>query len=683
MNTKPFRAFAVLLLATLYTPSLAADRKPLLLPLPAQIQELPGYFRLRGPLNVSIDAPDRITNALQDYLRTTTLPNQSGSTSSAYDTLHFCLTNADTPTSDEGYRLLVMPDSITIRSRGAAGLFYGLQTLLQLHQQYGNRIPAQQIVDAPRFTYRGLHLDVSRHFFDKEFVKKQMRMMASLKLNRLHWHLTDGAGWRIAIDRYPLLTEVAAWRRGQTWAQWRAGGEQYCRYDEPGAYGGFYTKAEIREVVDYARQLHIVVIPEIEMPSHSGEVLAVYPELGCPGHPSGSSEFCLGNDRAYTFVEQVLSEVMELFPSEYIHIGGDEAEKSGWETCPVCCERMDREGITSPEELQGYFVRHVARFLQNHGRKMIGWDEVLEDTLPSDAVIMSWRGEQGGRRAAQLGHRVIMTPNPICYFDSYQDNPLREPQAMSGFVVLKDVYAYDPAPADMQNRDWVMGVQANLWAEYIPTPEHAEHMLYPRLFALAERAWSNHQNLDYDDFLRRVLWRNKSAIAQGYTPFDQEHALGDRTESLTPIRHLAIGCPVSYAAPFSDRYPASGVATLTDGVRGSWGYITRWQGFLDCDVDVTIDLGVVRKIGEVTADFIEWDTSWIWLPVGVEILVSTDGKTYHTLSSITNEAPLSEKQPQYRSFGWKGSTQARYVRYCALSGGRPGGWIFTDEIIVR
>ena len=656
-------------------------------PRPLSVASENGSLNLERPLHLAIEAPQAEAAMLAGYLAETDLPLAdplSPDDRARLPELRLaCRDDASLPASEEGYRLTVSRRGVEILSRGDAGLFYGLQTLQQLRDRYGDCLPAVRIIDAPRFPYRGLHLDVSRHFFDKEFVKKQLRMMARLKLNRFHWHLTDGAGWRIEIDRYPLLTDMAAWRHGATWQQWRDGGYRYARQDDPEVSGGYYTKAEIREVVALADSLHITVIPEIEMPAHSEEVLAVYPALSCSGRPYTTGDFCIGNEATFEFLENVLTEVMELFPSKWIHIGGDEASKTGWATCPKCRERMRREGLSNVDELQSYAIHRIGDFLARHGRRLIGWDEILDGGLAPDAVVMSWRGEEGGRKAAAAGHDVVMTPGSHCYFDGYQDNPTTEPQAFSGYLPLRKVYAYDPAPETMPGHERVLGVQANLWTEYIPTPQQAEYMLYPRLFALAEVAWSDPARMDYTDFHRRALDLSARARLVGYNAFDLAGEQGERRESMEEVNHLARGCRVDYATPWSDRYPAAGDATLTDGIRGSWSYDTRWQGFLESDVDVTIDLGRIRKLHEVTADFIQWFSAWVWLPARVEIALSDDGREFRTIATLQNDYPERAERPEFRAFGWQGKDQARYVRYRAIHNGRPGGWLFTDEIIVR
>lgn len=671
------------LFAALCAGCMRNETECVVIPRPMSVQTGTGSFRVGNTLATVFNAPDSIAQPLADYLQNSPLPCTVSEHASDRGVLQFTISDdAALPASAEGYALSVRPEGITIRSRGAAGLFYGFQTLLQLYDHHGEQIPAQEIVDAPRFAWRGLHLDVSRHFFDKAFVLKQLRMMASLKFNRLHLHLTDGAGWRLAIDRYPQLTEKAAWRIGRTWREWQTGGCRYANENDSDAYGGYYTKADIREIIAYADSLHIVIVPEIEMPAHSEEVLAVFPELSCTGKP-GTGDFCIGSESTFEFLENVLAETMDLFSSEYIHIGGDEASKAAWATCPKCRARMKQEGLTGVDELQSYAVRRIERFLNAHNRRLVGWDEILDGGATPGAIVMSWRSEEGGRAAVASGHEVVMTPGAYCYFDGYQDDPTSEPQAFSGYLPLAKVYSYDPAPADMPGRERVLGVQANLWTEYIPTPEQAEYMLYPRAFALSEVAWSPAEGKDYADFRKRALYRCAAARAEGYTTFDLSAERGERPESLTPAKHLAVGCPVSFATPWSDHYPADGAITLTDGRHGSWSYKNRWLGFLDSGIDATVDLGTVQAIHEVTADFIQWYSAWVWLPARVEIAVSDDGETFRCLGTVENDYPEEEHRPAYRAFGWQGNDHARYVRYRAFSNGRQGGWLFTDEITIN
>ena len=591
--------------------------------------------------------------------------------------------------SPESYTLSVTPQQILIRATSGAGLFYGMQTLLQLAQPSGAgsySIASVEIEDTPRFAYRGLMLDVSRHFSTKEFIKKQIDALAYYKINRLHLHLTDAAGWRLEIKKYPLLTEFAAWRTDPTWKQWWNGGRKYVRFDVPGAYGGYYTQDDIREILEYARQHYITVIPEIEMPSHSEEVLAAYPQLSCSGEPYKNSDFCVGNEETFTFLENVLTEVMELFPSEYIHIGGDEAGKSAWKTCPKCQKRMKDEHLANVDELQSYLIHRIEKFLNNHGRHLLGWDEILQGGIAPNATVMSWRGEEGGIAAVTSGHRAIMTPGAYCYLDSYQDAPYSQPEAIGGYLPLKKVYSYNPVPASLtaEQAKLVYGVQGNLWVEYIPTPEHVEYMIYPRILALAETAWSAPERKSWPDFHTRALSAVADLQAKGYHPFDLKKEIGSRPESLQPVSHLALGKKVIYNSPYSSHYPAQGNTALTDGIRGDWTYGDgSWQGFIsDNRLDVTIDMEKETSIHSVTAAFMQVVGAEVFLPETVVISISDDGTHFTELRKqhfkVSKETPI-----RFTDISWQGEAKGRYVRYQAQAGSEFGGWIFTDEIIVK
>lgn len=591
--------------------------------------------------------------------------------------------------SPESYTLSVTSQRIEIRATSGAGLFYGMQTLLQLMQPAGTgsySVPSVEIEDTPRFAYRGLMLDVSRHFSTKEFIKKQIDALAYYKINRLHLHLTDAAGWRLEIKKYPLLTDFAAWRTDPTWKKWWNGGRKYLRYDEPGASGGYYTQDDIREILEYARQHYITVIPEIEMPSHSEEVLAAYPQLSCSGEPYKNSDFCVGNEETFTFLENVLTEVMELFPSEYIHVGGDEAGKSAWKTCPKCQKRMKDEHLANVDELQSYLIHRIEKFLNNHGRRLLGWDEILQGGIAPNATVMSWRGEEGGIAAVTSGHHAIMTPGAYCYLDSYQDAPYSQPEAIGGYLPLKKVYAYDPVPASLtaEQAKLVYGVQGNLWVEYIPTPEHVEYMIYPRMLALAEVAWSAPERKSWPDFHTRALSAVADLQKKGYHPFDLSKEIGSRPESLQPVSHLALGKKVTYNSSYSPHYPAQGNTALTDGIRGDWTYGDgSWQGFIsDNRLNVTIDMEKETPIHSITAAFMQVVGAEVFLPETVIISISDDGINFTELQKqhfeVSKETPI-----RFTDISWQGEAKGRYVRYQAQAGSEFGGWIFTDEIIVK
>ena len=513
------------------------------IPVPLKMEQGTGCFLLSENTKLYINLQGLEAQLLENCLQALPVHLKKGKKKDTQNILSLLITekNHQLP-SPESYTLSVTPQQILIRATSGAGLFYGVQTLLQLAQPSGAgsySIASVEIEDTPRFAYRGLMLDVSRHFSTKEFIKKQIDALAYYKINRLHLHLTDAAGWRLEIKKYPLLTEFAAWRTDPTWKQWWNGGRKYVRFDVPGAYGGYYTQDDIREILEYARQHYITVIPEIEMPSHSEEVLAAYPQLSCSGEPYKNSDFCVGNEETFTFLENVLTEVMELFPSEYIHIGGDEAGKSAWKTCPKCQKRMKDEHLANVDELQSYLIYRIEKFLNNHGRHLLGWDEILQGGIAPNATVMSWRGEEGGIAAVTSGHRAIMTPGAYCYLDSYQDAPYSQPEAIGGYLPLKKVYSYNPVPASLtaEQAKLVYGVQGNLWVEYIPTPEHVEYMIYPRILALAETAWSAPERKSWPDFHTRALSAVADLQAKGYHPFDL------KKRNRQPSRVASIGQP--------------------------------------------------------------------------------------------------------------------------------------------
>ena len=660
------------------------------IPVPLKMEQGTGSFLLSEKTKLYTNLQGGEAELWENYLKALPVQLKEARMKDRKQML-FLLITPKTPQlpSPESYTLSVTPQRIEIRATSGAGLFYGMQTLLQLMQPAGTgsySVASVEIEDTPRFAYRGLMLDVSRHFSTKEFIKKQIDALAYYKINRLHLHLTDAAGWRLEIKKYPLLTDFAAWRTDPTWKKWWNGGRKYLRYDEPGASGGYYTQDDIREILAYARQHYITVIPEIEMPSHSEEVLAAYPQLSCSGEPYKNSDFCVGNEETFTFLENVLTEVMELFPSEYIHVGGDEAGKSAWKTCPKCQKRMKDEHLANVDELQSYLIHRIEKFLNNHGRRLLGWDEILQGGIAPNATVMSWRGEEGGIAAVTSGHHAIMTPGAYCYLDSYQDAPYSQPEAIGGYLPLKKVYAYDPVPASLtaEQAKLVYGVQGNLWVEYIPTPEHVEYMIYPRILALAEVAWSAPERKSWPDFHTRALSAVADLQKKGYHPFDLSKEIGSRPESLQPVSHLALGKKVIYNSPYSPHYPAQGNTALTDGIRGDWTYGDgSWQGFIsDNRLDVTIDMEKETPIHSVTAAFMQVVGAEVFLPETVIISISDDGINFTELQKqhfeVSKETPI-----RFTDISWQGEAKGRYVRYQAQAGSELGGWIFTDEIIVK
>ena len=436
---------------------------------------------------------------------------------------------------DEGYTLDIGRKSVLITANTTKGIFYGIQTLYQMLisgktvMENGRRfiiLPIVSIEDMPRFKYRGMHLDVCRHMFPVEFIKKYIDLLAFYKFNTFHWHLTEDQGWRIEIKKYPKLNEIGSWRKETLVGH---GGKTPFTYDGV-PYGGYYTQNEVKEIVAYAQERMITVIPEIEMPGHSLAALASYPELGCTGGPYevatkwGVFEdiYCT-KEETFDFLENVLVEIIELFPSEYIHIGGDEAPKTRWMECVTCQNTINREGLKDEKELQSYFIQRMEKFLNKYDKNIIGWDEILEGGLAPNATVMSWRGTEGGIEAAKMNHDAVMTPGSHCYFDHYQANPKSEPLAIGGYTTLEKVYSYDPIPLDLSEIDseHILGAQGNVWTEYMISPEHVEYMILPRMAALSEVVWTG--NKDWVYFQKRITDHFKIYEILGYNYCDHPY----------------------------------------------------------------------------------------------------------------------------------------------------------------
>ena len=459
---------ATIIVATVYAtdglmPSVGSPFS--IIPVPNKIEITKGTYKL--PDNgVTFYIKGEKDCTLGEYLRTSSLALQQANKAGSANIL-IEISNKKGENNREAYELRITPKRVSIKATDEAGAFYAIQTILQMSEGGAKReLQCCSLSDAPRFSYRGLLFDVSRHFRSKEFLMKQMDAMALMKLNKMHLHMTNGAGWRIEIERYPRLTEFAAWRPYRSWMDW-ADDTRYCESNYPTAYGGYYTKEDIKEILKYAEARHITVIPDIEMPGHSEEVLAAYPELSCSGEPYKNSDYCIGKEETFTFLENVLTEVMELFPSEYIHIGGDEAVKQGWKDCPHCKRRMQEEGLENVDELQSYLIHRIEKFVNSKGHKIIGWDEILEGGLAPNATVMSWRGTEGGIKAMKAGHDVIMTPGETCYLDFTQDAAFKEPVSIGGYTPLKKVYMYEPLEQNISAEEakHLLGLQGNLWCD--------------------------------------------------------------------------------------------------------------------------------------------------------------------------------------------------------------------------
>ena len=648
----------------------------------------------------------------------------------------------------EGYELNVDGEGIEVRASQFPGFLYALQSLEQLLPAavYGTEpapdaaweVPCVKIADAPRFAYRGMHLDVARHFFSVDEVKRYIDVMAIHKLNTLHWHLTDDQGWRIEIKRYPELTAVGSIRKATVVRK------EWGTYDGT-PYGGFYTQDEIRDVVKYAADRGVTVIPEIDLPGHMLAALTAYPELGCTGGPYevwgrwgvADDVLCPGREKTFEFLEGVLTEVMELFPSEYIHIGGDECPKVRWEKCPRCQAKIRQLGLkddgehTAEHYLQSYVTDRIGKFLAQHGRRIIGWDEILEGRAPSDAVVMSWRGSEGGIAAAKLGHDVIMTPNSHFYFDYYQSlDTDAEPFGIGGYIPMEQVYSYDPAFPELtpEQQKHILGVQANLWTEYVLSDEHLEYMLLPRLAALSEVQWCQPETKDWNrfigsfrmdeiysqmgyEFAKHIFGVTASyavdpekggvvmtLTTQGGAPIRYTLDGSDPTASSplykapvtigesctfkaaalregmqTPVYtrkfdfNKATGRRIALNAAPTLKYTYGGASLLVDGYRGGPVYSNgAWIGFLKEPLDVTIDMQGAKPYSAVTVESLVEKGEWVFPPSSVGVYLSDDGSefTEAALMSVPQETAGSPDGVKPFKVLFP-ETSARYLRVVA------------------
>ncbi len=521
------KKFISLFSVFLFSSSIVSAQNPFsIIPEPVSVERGTGFFEITDDIQISISEDSEEMQFLGEYIGDMIYPatwlshKVQISKQAPKNGIHLKLDSNFTPEKAEAYSLKADKNGVTITAKTMAGLFYGVQTLRQLlppeiehndpslppvNTQW--RVPAVTITDYPRFEYRGMHLDVARHFFPVSFVKKYIDLLAMHKMNRFHWHLTEDQGWRIEIKKYPKLTEVGAWRDSTLIGHY--GTDKYDNI----RHGGYYTQEEIKDVVAYAQKRHITIIPEIEMPGHSSAALTAYPEFGCVDKKYkvqstwGIFEdiYC-PTEETFGFLEDVLTEVMELFPSKYIHIGGDEAPKKQWEESEAAQQVIAREGLKNENELQSYFVQRIEQFLNKHDRYIIGWDEILEGGLAPKATVMSWRGEAGGIEAAKMHHDVIMTPTNTNYFDYLQGDKNSEPLSIGGFISLKQVYDYEPIPDELTAKEakFILGAQGNVWTEYMHTGSKVEYMVFPRATALAEVLWSPKEQKDWESFKKRL-----------------------------------------------------------------------------------------------------------------------------------------------------------------------------------
>lgn len=621
-----------------------------------------------------------------------------------------CLTLDLNDDNAEAYKLIVNDKRVCISGASEAGVFYGIQTLrksLPVAQDINVNLSAVEIYDKPRFAYRGAMLDVARHFYTVDEVKTFIDMLALHNINRFHWHLTDDQGWRIEIKKYPKLMSVASERKETVVGRWYSG-----IYDGK-PYGGYYTQDELRDVIDYAAKRHITIIPEVDLPGHMQAALTAYPELGCTGGPYevrtiwGVSQdvLCVGNDFTLQFVKDVLSEVADIFPSEYIHIGGDECPKVRWEKCPKCQERIKSLGLksdakhTKEQRLQSYMIQEAAKYLKEKGKRIIGWTEILEGGLVPDATLMSWIGESGGIEAAHQHHDVIMTPNTYLYFDYYQSKKVEdEPLAIGGYLPIEKTYNYEPMPKELtkEEQQYIKGVQANLWTEYIPVFSQVQYMVLPRLGAVAEVQWTDPSKKDYKDFLRRVPhlvavydcygWNYATHVydvnvdmkadtvnhvlnvqlstmaddpiyytldgqdptekSLKYTkPFTIDQSVVLKTMAVHPDRTSKISVdtirfnkatlkPVVLLQPNESRFSPDGPVVLVDGRNGNHSFDTgAWLAVAGNDLEAVINMQAETILSSASVHVYVRKDAWLFDARGFSVSVSSDNKNYKEVAS--------------------------------------------------
>ncbi|MFZ2322728.1 MAG: family 20 glycosylhydrolase [Ignavibacteriaceae bacterium] len=727
-----------------------------IIPYPASLIQHEGYFTINESTKIVFDeSTEIVVNYLLDILQPSTgykFNLEQLNDEHDDNSIVLKLSNSNPELGSEGYVFKSTEKKLVIEANELNGLFYGIQTLRQLLpvgieskskvQSIDWKIPCVEIKDKPQFVWRGLNLDCCRHFMSKDFVKRYIDLLAYHKMNILHWHLTEDQAWRIEIKKYPELTNKGAWRK----------------YDNDSVYGGYYSQEDIKEVVKYAASRFVTVVPEIEMPGHSTAAISCYPEISCTGGPFNVGTlwgiyydiYCAGNEKTFHFLEDVIGEVVELFPGKYIHIGGDEVPKERWENCPKCQARIKSENLKDEHELQSYFVKRMEKFINSKGKQIIGWDEILEGGLAPEATVQSWRGLKGAIDAAKQGHDVIVSPTTNCYFDYPVD-----------VTDLQKVYLFDPVPQELtvEERKHVLGSEGNMWSEYAPQEQIADR-LFPRLLALSEVVWTYPAERNYEEFRKRVqkhydklemlgvsygLETKPFEIKKEFDPtkdvfnvqikqlqkdidlnlvsykIDHKILSADSGNNIV-VNHSdniklyftrgnknvgkifesgftfnkATGKTVKLTYPFNEKYPASGVNALTDGLRGSdnfRGGNKSWQGFQGTNFEAVIDLDELTDFNKISIGFFQASSSWVVFPEYVEFYTSDDGVNYSLVNKIINTPTL--KNPDWVQkdfFATSDNLKARYIKIYAKNldslpswhpayGGSP--WLMADEIIVE
>jgi len=752
----PFRKIVTLVVfISFLSTSVHAQKEatiPPIIPKPSNSFSSEGNFILNNDTGIKYDKEFAISaNFLKTFI-------ENGSKITIKENSKISFIKDHTISNEEGYSLQVLPDRIEIKAKTDQGAFYAVQSLRQLfHVAFENgsflkktlSIPATTIHDAPQFKHRGMHLDVARHFFSVEFIKKYIDALAMLKMNTFHWHLTDDQGWRIEIKKYPKLQDIAAFREQTLIGHYNTNPQQF----DGTRYGGFYTQEDIKSVVAYAKTRHITIIPEIEMPGHAQAAISAYPELGCTGEQIKVAEkwgvfediFC-PKEGTFVFLENVLDEVLELFPSEYIHIGGDEAPKIHWKSCPNCQQRIKDEGLKDEHELQNYFITRIEKYLNSKGRQIIGWDEILEGGLAPNATVMSWRGTKGAIEAARQRHNVIMSPTSHCYFDYYQSDNENEPLAFGGFLPLEKVYGFNPIPEELSKEEshYILGAQGNIWTEYIPNEKQLEYMAFPRMLAMSEVVWSQPENKNYADFVERLEHFHKrldaldinyanhlfeiegSLTSDGYilktvtnnktirytldgteptltskiytraipidksitikaAVFNTEKQLGSTFRQ--PFNyHKAVGKKISVNVQPHKAYQGSGIEGLVNGISGSDTRFgdKEWLGFSGDDLEITIEFEEPTEVNSIEVRFYHAPGQWIYAPEAFEF-----GFDHNDIESKA-EIPKSLEKIVKLKVEAKETTRfiiLKIPNFGIIPEGKQGAgnkaWTFIDEIIIN
>jgi hexosaminidase len=651
---------------------------------------------------------DTELNQVSNYLKLYIEENYQVSFTPQKESKKIVFTSNDTISNEEGYELKIGENSILIASKNSKGAFYAVQSLLQLMPIKSNglaiAIPCLELQDEPQFKYRGMHLDVGRHFFSVDFIKKYIDLMARLKMNTFHWHLTEDQGWRIEIKKYPKLQEIAAFRNETLVGHYN---DQPHKFDGK-KYGGFYTQEQIKEVVAYANTRQVTIIPEIEMPGHSQAAIAAYPALGCTGEQVEVAtkwgvfdEVYCPKESTFKFLEDVIDEVVTLFPGKYIHIGGDEAPKTNWKRCAHCQRLIKEKGLKDEHGLQSYFIARMEKYINTKGKQIIGWDEILEGGLAPNATVMSWRGTSGAIEAAKEGHDVILTPGSHCYFDHYQSEDENEPLAIGGFLPLEKVYHFNPIPKELTEEEskYVLGAQGNVWTEYMKTEKQVEYMAFPRVVALSEVVWSSPENKNYSDFINRLeqyqkrldqldvnyanhmysvigeLKNTEGNVTYQLNATSSSYPIYYATDKSAPSKlyvnpipvdssmtikavildsnaialgaifqqkinlHKGVGAKILIDKKPHPAYNAGGKNALINGISGNNKRYgdKEWLGFSGEDIEITIKFENPTNINSIATRFFNGNGQWIYAPKRVTLYVNDDDSTYSAEVSVTDD----------------------------------------------